>query len=141
RRPRRRPRRQGARRVPPRLRRRGEGAGLLGAGVRRPGRQAGRGPAAQGGPRRPRGPRGDRGAATMRLLLPTKHWHLTGAGWLWLLVSAGMTALAIAKNINLLTLLGLILLALLLLNAATAGRRLARLRGHRPLEDLLFADT
>src|SRR4051812_41864505 len=77
----------------------------------------------------------------MKLLLPTRQRRLTAAGWLWLLVSSVMLALGIGKNINLLTLLGMVLLAVLLLNAAAAGRRLTTLRGHRHLADLLFAGS
>src|SRR5688572_12679285 len=68
-----------------------------------------------------------------------KHWHLTRAGAAWLAVCLVVLALGIGKNINLLTLLGVVMLALLLLNAFTAGRRLARLAAHRHLDDLLFA--
>lgn len=77
----------------------------------------------------------------MRLLLPSKRWHLTGAGWLFLVVGGLMVGLGIAKNINLLALLGLALLALLLLNAERAGRGLGALRGNRKLEVLPFADS
>ena len=73
---------------------------------------------------------------TFFLRLPTRHLYLTTAGWLWLIVGGLMVGLGIAKNINLLTLLGMALVALLLLNAATAGRRLGRARLHPERFDL-----
>jgi uncharacterized protein (DUF58 family) len=69
----------------------------------------------------------------------TKHWHLTASGWIWLVVCVVVLALGIGKNINLLTLLGVVMVALLLLNALVAGRRLLRLEAYRHLDDLLFA--
>ena len=67
--------------------------------------------------------------------------RLTREGWLWLLVVALLLALGISKTINLLALLGYALLALLLLGALTAGRRLARLAARREVPPLVFAGS
>lgn len=67
--------------------------------------------------------------------------RLTAAGWLWLAVVAALLGIGIAKNINLLALLGYALLALLLLNAAAAGRRLRRLAARRDLPPQVFAGS
>jgi uncharacterized protein (DUF58 family) len=66
---------------------------------------------------------------------------LTLAGWLWLVAGGVILALGIAKNINLLALLGTVLLVVLILNVVVAGRRLRRLQGHRRLNDYLFSDA
>ena len=58
-------------------------------------------------------------------------WQLTSEGLLWLLTLALLLGIGIVKNINQLALLGYVLLALLLLNALVAGRRLRQLEAHR----------
>src|SRR5262245_9973029 len=68
-------------------------------------------------------------------------WQLTRAGRLWVLVVVILLSVGVAKNINLLALLGYILLANLGLSALVAGRRLARLEGRRLLEEQPFANT
>ncbi len=70
------------------------------------------------------------------------HWpRLTGTGWLFLLLGGGLTALGVAKNINLLALLGIVLLVVLLLHGLVVGRRLGRLRAYRHPDELLFAGS
>lgn len=67
--------------------------------------------------------------------------RLTRPGRYWLGMLAVVLAVGILKNINLLTLLGYTLLALLAAAGVAAGRRLRFLEARRVLEETLFADT
>src|SRR5262245_28348476 len=59
----------------------------------------------------------------------------------WLVIVAVLLAIGLTKNINLLALLGYFLLAVFLLNAYVAGRRLRQVRVHRVLAGPVFAAT
>jgi uncharacterized protein (DUF58 family) len=62
-------------------------------------------------------------------------------GFLWLLGASALLAVGLVKNINLITLLGCLMLALWALNALIAGRGLRRLRGQRRIAGPVFART
>jgi uncharacterized protein (DUF58 family) len=66
-------------------------------------------------------------------------WRLTAEGQLWLLTVVLLLGVGIVKNISLLTLLGYVMLAVLLLNALVVGRRLRRLEARRHIEEPVFA--
>jgi uncharacterized protein (DUF58 family) len=66
-------------------------------------------------------------------------WRPTREGQYWLGVVALLLLVGIAKNINLLALLGYVMLAVIGLASAVAGRRLRRLEARRILPDHLFA--
>jgi uncharacterized protein (DUF58 family) len=66
-------------------------------------------------------------------------WRLTPEGQLWLLTVVLLLGVGIVKNINLLTLLGYVMLAVLLLNALFVGRRLRLLEARRQVEEPVFA--
>ena len=74
------------------------------------------------------------------LRLPSKHLYLTVAGWLWLFVGGLMVGLGIAKNINLLTLLAIVLAIGLVVDdlpreTAEGGATVADLIAHGAIED------
>lgn len=66
-------------------------------------------------------------------------WRPTREGRLWLGIVALLLAVGIIKNINLLALLGYVMLAVIVLASAVAGRRLRRLEARRVLDETLFA--
>lgn len=66
-------------------------------------------------------------------------WRITVQGMLWLLVTAVLVAVGIARNINLLALLGCALFALFILQAAAVGRGLRSLNIRRWTDDVLHA--
>jgi uncharacterized protein (DUF58 family) len=68
-------------------------------------------------------------------------WRVPPIGRWWLLTTAVLLALGLAKNINLLTLLGYGLLAVFVVNAAAAGYRLRRLRAVRNLAGPVLAGS
>jgi uncharacterized protein (DUF58 family) len=68
-------------------------------------------------------------------------FSLSGEGAAWLLTTALLLVVGVGKNINLLALLGYVMLALLLLNAAAAGRRLRLLEGQLRVEEMVFAGS
>jgi uncharacterized protein (DUF58 family) len=65
--------------------------------------------------------------------------RLTREGRYWLVATALLLVIGVMKNINLVTLLGYVLLAVPALNLLATGRRLRRLRARRRLGDLIFA--
>jgi uncharacterized protein (DUF58 family) len=79
-----------------------------------------------------------RAALRLHARLPLR---LTRQGFLWLLTVAVLLGLGVFKNINLLALLGYVLLAVLVLNALAAGRRLRRLEARRRADELVFAGS
>ncbi len=66
--------------------------------------------------------------------------RLTRPGWSWLLTAAVLLALGLAKNINLLTLLGYFLAVVVLLNLVLAGRGLRGLEVSRRHGEPTYAD-
>jgi uncharacterized protein (DUF58 family) len=70
---------------------------------------------------------------------PRRSLWLPAEGRCWLLTAALLLGLGLFKNINLLLLLGYLLLVLLVLNAAAAGRGLRRLHARRSVEEPVFA--
>jgi uncharacterized protein (DUF58 family) len=68
-------------------------------------------------------------------------WRLTLAGLSWLLIVAVLLFVGILKNINLVTLLGYVMLAVLLLNGLVVGRRLRLLEARRLIEEPVFAGS
>ena len=68
-------------------------------------------------------------------------WHLPPAGRYWLLIALGLLGIGVFKNIHLLTLLACSLLAVFLLNALAARRRLRYLSARRRLEEPVFAGS
>jgi uncharacterized protein (DUF58 family) len=65
--------------------------------------------------------------------------RLTREGWLCLGVAAMLLTIGIGKNINLLTLLAYVLLALIVLGSVVVGRRFGRLEARRVLDENVFA--
>jgi uncharacterized protein (DUF58 family) len=71
---------------------------------------------------------------------PTRRsFRLTWPGVCWAVTAAGLLALGLSKNINLLSLLGYFLLAVLLANVLLAGRGLRSLKVRRRHGDPVFA--
>src|SRR5262249_55524103 len=68
-------------------------------------------------------------------------WRLPHAGRYWLLVSAALLGLGLYKNINLVTLLAYVLLAVLVLNLLALGRKLRGLKGRRLVGEVVFAGS
>src|SRR5262245_50354018 len=66
-------------------------------------------------------------------------WRPTREGRLWLGIVALLLTVGVVKNINLLTLLGYVMLAVIALASAVAGRRLRRLEARRVLPENLYA--
>ncbi|MFO0843790.1 MAG: DUF58 domain-containing protein [Gemmataceae bacterium] len=66
-------------------------------------------------------------------------WRPTREGRLWLGIVVLLLTVGVVKNINLLTLLGYVLLAVIALASVVAGRRLRRLEARRVLPENLFA--
>jgi uncharacterized protein (DUF58 family) len=66
---------------------------------------------------------------------------LTREGWTCLVIVAVLLAIGIAKNINLVVLLGYVLLAAIVLSGLVAGHRLGQLQARRQLEEQHFAGT
>jgi uncharacterized protein (DUF58 family) len=72
-------------------------------------------------------------------LYPRTGWYLPAEGRTWVLTTALLLSIGIFKNINLLTLLGFVLLAVQLVNAPSAWWRLRGLAGRRRIPDFLVA--
>jgi uncharacterized protein (DUF58 family) len=68
-------------------------------------------------------------------------WGLPREGFYWLWTAVLVIAVGLFKSINLLTLLGYVLLAIVALNALVAGRRLRSLQVRRRIGEPVFAQT
>jgi uncharacterized protein (DUF58 family) len=68
-------------------------------------------------------------------------WGLPREGFYWLWTAVLVIAVGLFKSINLLTLLGYVLLAIIALNALVAGRRLRSLQVRRRIGEPVFAQT
>ncbi|MGL4550325.1 MAG: hypothetical protein ACRC33_03995, partial [Gemmataceae bacterium] len=67
----------------------------------------------------------------------TTGWQLPREGRVWLLVTFVLLAVGMARNINLLALLGSILLAVFVVQALAVGRGLSRLNARRWTDEVL----
>lgn len=75
------------------------------------------------------------------LRAPHSTFHVPREGKYWLLIAGVLLGIGMLKAINLLTLVACLMLALWVLNAVVAGRRLRWLQGHRSLAGPVFAQT
>src|SRR2546430_10233053 len=75
------------------------------------------------------------------LRVPHSTFRITREGKYWLLTAIVSLLIGMFKAINLLTLVACLMLALWVLNAAIAGRRMRRLQEHRSLPGPVFAQA
>jgi uncharacterized protein (DUF58 family) len=66
-------------------------------------------------------------------------WQISPAGRAWVVTTTLLLAIGVFRNINLLTLLGYVMLAVVVLNLLAAGWRLPRLRARRHVAGPVFA--